>query len=154
MLNKKSVLQSIFVTIALALTIQSCASTKSATNIHQTQIYLSKYDHTIDAVHRALNSTNMNIYNEKKLSKDVYRITFYRQRYKFNADPNAKKAVSFMTELTIRKLDKKKTQIKIDEDDQSDMVANSIPDSPGKDLLKELNKIITNQAQVQTKKAS
>ncbi|MGD8749431.1 MAG: hypothetical protein PVI44_13285 [Balneolaceae bacterium] len=133
--------------ITIAATLQSCATTKSATNIHHPQIYISSFDRTINAAHQALTNANMKTYTEKKISKNTYVIQFYRQRYQFGANPNAKKAVSFMTKMTITEMGKKRTRINIEEDRQSDMVAGSIPDSPGKDFLKELNKLITNEAQ-------
>jgi|GEM_PF-3978089 len=151
--SKYRFVQSIFFVITLFL-IQSCASTKSATNIHQAQIYLNGFDRTLDAAHQALNDTNMNILNESKISDNLYRIKFYRQRYKFDANPNAKKSVSFMTELTIKKLGKKRTQIKIEEDQQSDMVTGGVSDHPGKDFLKELNKLLTNELQAQKENAA
>lgn len=146
--SKYLFIRGIFLVLTLFL-VQSCASTKSATNIHQPQVYLNGYQRTIDAAHQALNDTNMKIFKEKKISDNLYRIKFYRQRYKFDVNPNAKKSVSFMTELTIKKLGKKRTQIRIEEDSQSDMVAGNVPDHPGKDFLKELNKLLTNELKAQ-----
>lgn len=127
--------------------ISACSASKSALSPNTPQIYLNSYQEVINATEKALKRADMYLLKAKEKDNKTYFIQYYKKRYDAAGQNNPDSGLG--ADLTIKKLSDKKTQVLIEEEQQPNLVPGSHKETLGRDVLRELKKLLKHESEVQ-----
>ena len=125
--------------------IQACSTTQSALNPDTPQVYLNSYEEVMEATQKALERADMNVLESKKIDEDNYRYQYYQKRYDAAGNNNPDGGLG--ADLTITRLSDNRTKIVIKEEEQPALIPGSHKETLGKDVLRELRKLLTHESE-------
>lgn len=143
-------MNNVFTRLSLLLTIllftQACTTTNSALNPEEPHVYLNSYQEVIDAVDKSLTKSSMKVYDAKEIDSDSYYIKYYKEKFDTGnkgINPNS----ALMAEIIIKKSGDKSTTLTINEEEQSTMIPSEYREKLGRNVLRELNKLLIHESE-------
>jgi len=147
MLSKHRFFSTLLSVITLLFIFEACTATHSAINPKEPQVYYNSYNQVLKAVNKALSRASLRVYKTKEINDKTYFVEFYRKKYDTASNHNDPES-AHMAKMTIKKISDKRTQIVIDEEEQSNMIPEEYKEKLGRDLLRELKKLLNNENDV------
>lgn len=123
--------------ITCLILFSACASTSYS--VKEPHIYNNTFQETVDGVKQALQLAHMKAQDAKFLDNGDYYVRFLQSRYDL---PERNEGAAFTADLTIRKLDDYRTEVKIVEEEQSNFVPGEFKKKLAKDVYRQLNEIL------------
>lgn len=115
----------------------ACAS--SSYSIREPHVYNNTFQETIDGVKQALQLAHMKAQEAKFLDNGDYYVRYLQSRYDL---PERNEGAAFTADITIKKLDDYRTEVKIVEEEQSNFVPGEFKKKLAKDVYRQLNDIL------------
>ena len=125
--------------------IQACSTTQSALNPNTPQVYLNSYEEVMEATQKALERADMNIIQSNKIDEDSHNYQYYNKRYDVAGNNNPDGGLG--ADLTITRLSENRTKVVIKEEEQPALIPGSHKETLGKDVLRELRKLLTHETE-------
>jgi hypothetical protein len=106
-------------------------------------IYHNDFDETKEAAQQAIKNADMKIMESKSIDDKNYSIRYFSKSYDIAGNNNPEAGLEAI--LTITEIDDNRTQITIEEEEQSHMVPGSHKETLGRDVLRQLRKLLTHE---------
>ncbi|MCW9707568.1 hypothetical protein [Fodinibius salsisoli] len=131
----------------LSLLVSACATTQSAVDPNIPHTYSNSFEEVINASQEALANAGMKILKSKQIDQNNYHYHYFKTRYDVAGNNNSEGGLG--ADLNITKISDNITKVVIKEETQSGLVPGSHKENLGKDLLRELNKLLNHNSQDQ-----
>ena len=133
--------------VALIATVQACSTSKSAINPNVPHTYHNSYQEVVDAAQLALQRADMRVIEANQTEAKEYHVHYYQQRYDAAGSNNPDGGLG--ADLYITRISNDRTKVVIKEEEQPSLIPGSHRETLGKDLLRELNKILVHESEVE-----
>ena len=134
-LKQYSIYSILFLTIIM---FNACGTT--GLGVNEPHVYLNTFDETIAGVNKALQNASMRVMQAELQDDGDYYVKYFLAR--FDVDERNRDSV-VTAEIVIRKIDEYKTQVRIYEEDQPQMMPQEYKQHLARDVYMQLNKILT-----------
>lgn len=134
--------------LGITLLIQSCSTSKSAVNSKYPHIYHNDFEEVKEATQEAIKNADMKIIEAKNIDDKNYSIRYFSKSYDIAGSNNREAGLEAI--VTITEIDENRTQITIEEEEQSHMVPGSHKETLGRDVLRQLRKLVTHGNDIET----